>query len=130
MTLQLTDDEKLAVAARFAASSRENDADAYRALCAPGAVTWHNFDDAEVTTDQTVKTVGWLHRTVPDTTAQPLTLLTVPEDFTVIVIGPSGGANVSDALALRPNGSFGSNATRSHMPGAVPQSTQPLAVAI
>lgn len=66
MTLQLTDDEKLAIAARFAASSRENDADAYRALCAPGAVTWHNFDDAEVTTDQTVKTVGWLHRTVPD----------------------------------------------------------------
>ena len=66
MALQLTDDQKLASAARFAATSRENDADAYRALCAPGALTWHNFDDAEVTTEHTVRTVGWLHRTVPD----------------------------------------------------------------
>jgi ketosteroid isomerase-like protein len=62
----LSDAEKLSIAERFAAASRTNDADAYRALCAPDAVTWHNFDDAEVTTEQTVRTVAWLHRTVPD----------------------------------------------------------------
>jgi ketosteroid isomerase-like protein len=61
-----SDAEKLAIAERFAAASRANDGDAYRALCAPDAVTWHNFDDAEVTTEQTVRTVAWLHRTVPD----------------------------------------------------------------
>jgi ketosteroid isomerase-like protein len=62
----LSDAVKLDIAARFAAASRTNDGDAYRALCAPNAVTWHNFDDAEVTTEQTVRTVAWLHRTVPD----------------------------------------------------------------
>ena len=35
----LSDAEKLDIAARFAAASRSNDADAYRALCAPDAVT-------------------------------------------------------------------------------------------
>jgi ketosteroid isomerase-like protein len=56
----------LALAVRFAAASGANDADAYRAMCAPGATTWHNFDDADVDTEQTVRTVAWLHRTVPD----------------------------------------------------------------
>ena len=64
----LSDAEKLAIAERFAAASRTNDGDTYRALCAADAVTWHNFDDAEVTTEQTVRTVAWLHRTVPDLT--------------------------------------------------------------
>jgi ketosteroid isomerase-like protein len=64
----LSDAEKLSIAERFAAASRTNDAEAYRALCAPDAVTWHNFDDAEVTTEQTLRTVAWLHRTVPDLT--------------------------------------------------------------
>ena len=64
----LSDAEKLAIAERFAAASRTNNGEAYRALCAADAVTWHNFDDAEVTTEQTVRTVAWLHRTVPDLT--------------------------------------------------------------
>lgn len=64
MTVLLSDDDKLAIAARFADASRTNDAEAYAALCAPGAVTWHNFDDLEVSTEQTVQTIAWLHRTV------------------------------------------------------------------
>jgi ketosteroid isomerase-like protein len=81
MALQLTDDDKLAIAARFAASSRQNDADAYRALCATGALTWHNFDDAEVTTEQTLKTVGWLHRAVPDLAWHDVALYPTPTGF-------------------------------------------------
>lgn len=63
---EMTDADKLALAAKYATASRTNDADALRALCAEGALTWHNFDEVEVTTDQTVRTVAWLHRAVPD----------------------------------------------------------------
>lgn len=62
----MTDADKLALAAKYAKASRTNDADALRALCSEGALTWHNFDELEVTTDQTVRTVAWLHRTVAD----------------------------------------------------------------
>lgn len=64
----MSDEDKLTIARRFADSSRNNDASAYTALCAPGAVTWHNFDGLEVTTEQTLRTIAWLHRTVPDLT--------------------------------------------------------------
>lgn len=66
MRLDLTDDEKLALAARFDDASRSNNAAAYRAICAPDAVMWHNFDEAEVATEQSVKTIAWLQRVVPD----------------------------------------------------------------
>jgi ketosteroid isomerase-like protein len=62
----MTDADKLALATEYASASRTNDADALRSMCAEGAVTWHNFDDHEVTTEQTVRTVAWLHRTVSD----------------------------------------------------------------
>jgi ketosteroid isomerase-like protein len=62
----MNDADKLALAAKYATASRTNDADALRALCAEGALTWHNFDELEVTTDQTVRTVAWLHRAVPN----------------------------------------------------------------
>jgi ketosteroid isomerase-like protein len=95
MALRLTDDEKLAIAAKFAAASRQNDADAYRSLCATGAVTWHNFDDAEVTTEQTVRTVAWLHRTVPDLAWHDVALHPTPTGFvsqTVMTGSAPGGA--------------------------------------
>jgi uncharacterized protein len=81
MTLKLTDDEKLAIATRFGAASRTNDAEAYTAMCAPGAVTWHNFDDAEVTTAQTVRTISWLHRNVPDLAWVDVALHPTPTGF-------------------------------------------------
>lgn len=81
MTSHLTDDDKLAVARRFAAATRTNDASAYAALCAPGATTWHNFDDVEVTTEQTVRTVAWLHRTVSDLAWVDVALLPTSTGF-------------------------------------------------
>lgn len=81
MTGQLSDDDKLAIAERFAAASRQNDGVAYAALCAPGAVTWHNFDGLEVGTEQTVRTVAWLHRTVPNLAWTDMALYPTPTGF-------------------------------------------------
>ena len=104
MTTSLSDDDKLAVAARFAASSRTNDGDAYRALCAPGAVTWHNFDEVEVTTDQSVRTVAWLHRTVADLAWTDVALLATPTGFVsqTIMTGtaPRGALRVHSCVVV------------------------------
>jgi uncharacterized protein len=66
MGTQLSEDQKLAIAARFAAASRGNDASTHAAMSAPGAVTWHNYDEREMTTEQTGKGLTWIHRAVPD----------------------------------------------------------------
>lgn len=77
----MSDADKLAIAERFGAASRHNDAVAYAALCAPDAVTWHNFDEVEVTTEQTIKTLAWLHRTVPDLAWTPMATHPTPTGF-------------------------------------------------
>jgi ketosteroid isomerase-like protein len=104
MALRLTDDEKLAIAARFVAASRTNDADAYRALCAPDAATWHNFDDAEVSTEQTVRTVAWLHRTVPDLAWTDVALYATPSGFVSQTImsgtAPGGALRVHSCVIV------------------------------
>ncbi len=60
----LSDESKLAVAVAYTAASRSNDGVAMAALCAPDAVTWHNFDDRETSTAHTIRAMAWLHRTV------------------------------------------------------------------
>jgi uncharacterized protein len=104
MTISLSDAEKLAVAAKFAASSRSNDADGYRSLCAPGAVTWHNFDEVEVTTEQTVKSLAWLHRTVPDLAWTDVALFPTPDGFVsqTVMTGtaPGGPLNVHSCVIV------------------------------
>jgi ketosteroid isomerase-like protein len=94
--MTLTDDEKLALATQFAAATRANDADAYRALVAPDAVTWHNFDDAEVTTEQTVRTVAWLHKSVRDLTWHDIELLPTPNGWVsrTIITGEAPGGRL------------------------------------
>ncbi len=66
MTAPLSDADKMALAAAYSRASATNNADALRALSAPNAVTWHNFDEVQVTTEQTIRTIAWLHRTVSD----------------------------------------------------------------
>lgn len=95
MSISLSDDAKLTVADRFATASRTNDGEAYAALCAPGAVTWHNFDDLEVSTEQTIRTVAWLHRTVPDLAWTDVALYPIPSGFvsqTIMTGTAPGGA--------------------------------------
>lgn len=64
LMIVLDDERKLAIARAYGQASRANDAAALGAMSAPGAVTWHNFDEAEVTIEQMAKSLGWLHRTV------------------------------------------------------------------
>ena len=92
----LSDERKLAIAAQFATASRTNDAEAYRALCAADAVTWHNFDDVEVTTEQTVRTVAWLHRTVPDLTWTDVALHLTPTGWVsqTVMTGTAPGGSL------------------------------------
>lgn len=60
----LSDESKMAVAVAYTTASRSNDGAAMAALCAPEAVTWHNFDDRETPTAHTIRAMAWLHRTV------------------------------------------------------------------
>lgn len=92
----LSDDDRLEVAARFAAATRANDGDAYAALCAPGAVTWHNFDGVEVTTEQTIRTVAWLHRTVHELAWTDVALFPTPAGFVsqTIMTGTAPGGQL------------------------------------
>jgi ketosteroid isomerase-like protein len=80
-SLNLTDADKLAAASRFFAASRSHNAEGYAAVCTPDATAWHNFDEVEVTTAQTVRTITWLQRTVPDLTFTDLAVLPTPHGF-------------------------------------------------
>lgn len=62
--MSLTDEQKLDVAKRFSEAVATNDGEGYLALCAAEALTWHNFDNAEVAPQTSVATFGWLHKTV------------------------------------------------------------------
>lgn len=78
MDSPLSDDRKLALAEALAAAAQHNDADAYRSLCAPGSVTWHNFDEVEVPVEGTLAAIAWLHRKVPDLAWETLAVTPTP----------------------------------------------------
>lgn len=77
----LSDEENLAVASRYAAATRGDDPDEYRKICAPGAVTWHNFDELEVDTEHTIATVVWLRNKVPDLAWHDVAIHPTPTGF-------------------------------------------------
>jgi uncharacterized protein len=77
----LSDDRKLTVAAAFTAASGTNDGAAIAAMCAPGAVTWHNHDGLETPAVDTGKGLAWVHRAVPDVVWQTVALKTTSDGF-------------------------------------------------
>jgi ketosteroid isomerase-like protein len=81
VTQRVDDTTKLAVAARYAAATRTNDSDAFLALCAADAVTWHNTDDRAEPVANTAKGMAWLHRKVPDLAWIDVALLPTPTGF-------------------------------------------------
>ena len=89
----LSDTEKLAAAERFKTASRGDDPAAMASVVAPGAVTWHNFDEVEVTQEQSARTSAWLRRTVPDLGWTDLATLPTSEGFVVqsILTGTAPG---------------------------------------
>jgi SnoaL-like domain len=84
----LSDDDKLTIAARFAAANNSGDPAASAALFAPGALTWHNFDEVEVTREQSERTVAWLRRTVADLNWTEVATLPTPNGFVAQQVMP------------------------------------------
>jgi ketosteroid isomerase-like protein len=66
--MPLTADDIREIAHRYNAAAGTNDAATMAEMTSPDAVTWHNFDDTEVTAETSAKTVAWLFRTVSDLT--------------------------------------------------------------
>jgi ketosteroid isomerase-like protein len=64
--MTLTTEAALELQRRYAAACREGDLDAMRELSEPDAVIWHNFDERELTAEQGVASLKWIHRVVPD----------------------------------------------------------------
>jgi ketosteroid isomerase-like protein len=77
----VTDDEKLAVHAAYAAASRCGDVDALAALSEPDAVVWHNHDDLTVPAATSNRTLAWLHRTLPDIAWEDLAVRPTSDGF-------------------------------------------------
>jgi ketosteroid isomerase-like protein len=77
----VTDDEKLAVHAAYAAASRRGDIDALLELSEPDAVVWHNHDDRAVPAATSNKTLAWLHRTMPDVAWEDVAVRATADGF-------------------------------------------------
>jgi ketosteroid isomerase-like protein len=59
---ELTDQEIDHIAERLLAAITSGDADAVRAVYAPDAAIWHNFDQKEQTVDENLATLVDMHR--------------------------------------------------------------------
>jgi ketosteroid isomerase-like protein len=59
-------DDVLALADRFFAAIAAGDIEALEACYADDAVIWHNFDQAEQTRAENLRTLGWVTRNVAD----------------------------------------------------------------
>jgi uncharacterized protein len=81
MTLSLSDSEKLAVADRYLKASRGGDREDFLAQWAPGATIWHNFDERNISPEQTAKTIAWLEKKVPDLGWSDVSLFATPDGF-------------------------------------------------
>jgi ketosteroid isomerase-like protein len=92
----LTDDDKLAAQAAYAAATRAGDVAAVAAATEPDAVVWHNHDDAVVTAEQSGRALRWLHRTMPDVAWHDVAILPTPEGFVwqAVVTGTAPGGPV------------------------------------
>ena len=62
----MSQDAMLELAARFSGAIERGDLEAVRAIYAPDAVIWHNFDRAEQSVSENLKTLAWLTRVLSD----------------------------------------------------------------
>ena len=64
--MALTHDEKLDHQRRFAEATNTSRPDITMAMCVPGALVWHNFDDKSIPYENTGKTLTRMHAMIPD----------------------------------------------------------------
>jgi ketosteroid isomerase-like protein len=101
----LSDDDKLAAQAAYAAATRAGDVDALAAISEPDAVVWHNHDDAVVPADRSGRVLRWLHRVMPDVAWHDVAVLPTPAGFvwraTITGTGPDGPVRVPTCMVVR-----------------------------
>jgi ketosteroid isomerase-like protein len=88
--------------AAYSTAMRNGDLDALLSLAAPGAVVWHNNDAQDVPWEQTVQTIGWLHRAMPDISWEDVALWWTPEGFIwqVILRASTPGGSIDAHLCM------------------------------
>lgn len=100
----LSDADKLAVAERYFAASSNNDADAFLAAHAPGAVTWHNTNGLEEPSTQTAKVIGWLHANMGDLHWETRAIHPTPTGFVAQNVftgtGPGGAFRAESCVII------------------------------
>ena len=62
----MSPDQRLALLADLLAAIESGDVDRVRALYAPDARIWHNFDDIEQTVDENLRTLSWMCKVLDD----------------------------------------------------------------
>ncbi len=62
----MSEQDVMDLADRFLTAVESGDADTVRAIYAPHAKIWHNFDGVEQTVDENMRVLGWFARTLPN----------------------------------------------------------------
>ena len=62
----MSEQDVLDLADRFVTAVEAGDLDTVRAIYAPHAKIWHNFDGVEQTVEQNLRVLGWFARTLPN----------------------------------------------------------------
>jgi hypothetical protein len=100
----VTDDEKLTVAEAYRHATAANDARALREVHEPDARTWHNFDGASVSVDDSARSLAWLHRQVPDLHLDDVRITPTPDGFvirwTIAGSAPGGLLNLHSCVVV------------------------------
>jgi ketosteroid isomerase-like protein len=64
--MAVSEQDLLELADRFITAVQAGDQESVLACYAPDAVIWHNFDGVEQTVDQSLRSLRWFARTLPD----------------------------------------------------------------
>jgi hypothetical protein len=103
------DKRSLAAQAAYAVATRAGDGEAMLAMSDSDAVVWHNHDDVAISTEQSNRTLAWLHRTVPDACWADVAVLPTPEGFVwrSVLTGtaPRGALRVHSCVIVTLSGS-------------------------
>jgi len=90
------------VQAAYSTATRAGDIEVLRNLGAPGATVWHNHDAQEVTWEQSIQMIGWMHRTMPDVSWEDVAIRRTPEGFVwqVVLSGSAPSGSVVAQLCM------------------------------
>jgi hypothetical protein len=98
-------DAKQTAQFKYASATRSEDIDILLSLGAPGATVWHNHDAREITWEQSARTIGWMHRVMPDVSWEDKAIWWIPDGFVWQVLlsgsGPNGSVDAHMCMIAR-----------------------------